>query len=61
MYIDCGNRDQWHLHYGARVLHSKLKSMGIRHHYEEFNDNHSSIDYRLDVSLPWLYKRIMPR
>ena len=32
----------------------------ISHRYEEFDDNHSSIDYRLAVSLPWLYKKIMP-
>lgn len=59
VYIDCGTRDQWHLHYGARILHERLRAHRIRHHYEEFDDNHSSIDYRMDVSLPWLYRRIM--
>lgn len=59
IYIDCGTRDQWHLHYGARIMHERLKKLRISHHYEEFDDNHSSIDYRMDVSLPWLYGRIM--
>lgn len=56
LFIDCGFKDQYHLHYGSRILSRKLKALKIRHHYEEFEDNHSSIDYRMDVSLPWLYK-----
>jgi enterochelin esterase-like enzyme len=59
VFIDCGVKDQWHLHYGSRILHERLTRLKIRHHYEEFDDNHSSIDYRMDVSLPWLYERIM--
>ena len=59
VFIDCGIRDQWHLHYGSRILHERLKDLRIKHRYEEFDDNHSSIDYRMDVSLPWMYKRIM--
>jgi enterochelin esterase-like enzyme len=59
VYIDCGIKDQWHLHYGSRILTERLRRFGIRHHYEEFDDNHSSIDYRMDVSLPWLYRAIM--
>ena len=54
LYIDCGFRDQYHLHYGSRILCKKLENYEIPHYYEEFNDNHSSIDYRLDVSLPML-------
>ncbi|MCR9163063.1 MAG: alpha/beta hydrolase [Nannocystaceae bacterium] len=55
LLIDCGSRDQYHLHYGARRLVKKLAAAGIEHTYEEFDDNHSSIDYRLDVSLPRLF------
>jgi len=61
IYIDCGSRDQYYLHYGARILHRKLGEYGIQHRYEEFDDNHSAVDYRMDVSLPWLYGRIMGR
>ncbi len=60
IYIDCGRRDQFHLHFGARILHARLRKSRVSHRYEEFDDNHSSIDYRMDRSLPWLYKRIMP-
>lgn len=54
LFIDCGNRDQFHLHYGARQLHKKLDELGIAHRYEEFDDNHSGTVYRYDVSLPLL-------
>ena len=33
---------------------------GIRHTYEEFDDNHSDIDYRMNVSLPFLYRALKP-
>lgn len=58
LFIDCGRRDQYFLHYGARTLVAALSRYGIEHHYEEFDDDHSSVDYRLDVSLPWLYREI---
>jgi enterochelin esterase-like enzyme len=54
IYVDCGSEDQFHLHYGARQLHRALERLGIQHAYEEFADNHSDIDYRMDVSLPFL-------
>ena len=56
IYIDCGWRDQYHIHYGTRLLSARLTAAGIKHTYEEFDDNHSDIDYRMDVSLPWLYR-----
>jgi len=59
LYFDCGTRDQYHLHYGARILHKRLREAQVAHHYEEFDDDHSAVGYRLDVSLPWLYEKIM--
>jgi len=58
IYVDCGWRDQYHLHFGARMLSLALSRRGIRHVYEEFDDTHSSIDYRMDVSLPILYRAL---
>ncbi|HVF65441.1 MAG TPA: alpha/beta hydrolase-fold protein [Casimicrobiaceae bacterium] len=60
LWIDCGWRDQYHLHYGSRILSRELARHGIGHVYEEFDDNHSSIDYRMDASLPYLYKALKP-
>ena len=60
IYIDCGWRDQYHIHYGSRILSARLSAAGIKHSYEEFDDNHSDIDYRMDVSLPFLYRALKP-
>jgi hypothetical protein len=32
----------------------RLKELGIAHRYEEFPDNHTGVDYRMDESLPFL-------
>lgn len=58
IYIDCGDNDQFQLHYGARRLHRALERLGIAHRYEEFPDNHSNVDYRMDESLPFLEKAL---
>ncbi len=60
IYIDCGWRDQYHIHYGSRMLSARLAAAGIRHSYEEFDDDHSDVDYRMDVSLPFLYRALKP-
>jgi S-formylglutathione hydrolase FrmB len=58
IYIDCGWADQYHIHYGTRILSQRLAGLGIAHTYEEFDDNHSDIDYRMDTSLPFLVKAL---
>ena len=60
IWIDCGWRDQYHLHYGARALSLALARRRIRHVYEEFDDTHSAIDYRMDASLPFLWRALRP-
>ena len=37
---------------------SRRPASGTR--YEEFDDDHSDIDYRMDVSLPFLYRALKP-
>jgi S-formylglutathione hydrolase FrmB len=54
LYIDCGTNDQFNLLYGARRFTKRLKQLGVAHRYEEFADNHSGVDYRMDESLPFL-------
>ncbi|MFW6412640.1 MAG: alpha/beta hydrolase [Oceanicaulis sp.] len=54
LFVDCGDQDQYDLVYGARRLHRRLDALGVPHRYEEFPDDHSGIDYRMDVSLPYL-------
>src|SRR3954451_3444652 len=54
LYLDCGINDQFNLLYGARRFVRRLNELGIAHRYEEFADNHTGVDYRLDESLPFL-------
>jgi hypothetical protein len=58
IYIDCGWRDQYHIQYGSRILSRRLGEEGVRHRYEEFDDDHSDIDYRMDVSLAFLQRAL---
>lgn len=58
IYIDCGNRDEFGLHWGARAMHKLLLTNDIRHTYEEFDDGHMAITYRYDKSIPFLVKAL---
>jgi len=59
LYIDCGTIDQYRLLYGARRFAGRLTQLGIQHRYEEFPDNHSGVDYRMDDSLPFLAQALI--
>jgi hypothetical protein len=52
LYMDCGNRDEFSLHFGARLMAKRLTERGVPFEYEEFDDGHMSVQYRYDVSLP---------
>lgn len=58
LFIDCGWRDQYRMHYGNRQLSLKLRQLGVPHRYEEFDGTHSGIDYRMDVSLAALSRAV---
>ncbi|MBP6219045.1 MAG: hypothetical protein KA436_10710 [Oligoflexales bacterium] len=58
LFIDCGTRDQYKLLWGARMLNRRLLQNGIKHEYQEFDDDHSDIDYRMNESLPYLYRSL---
>src|SRR2546428_10879277 len=56
VYIDCGTKDEFNIIWGARTLHAKLRALGVKHVYEEFDEGHLNITYRYDVSLPLLWR-----
>lgn len=56
VFVDCGTRDQFALHHGARIFAAKARRLGVRLLHEEFDDDHSSISYRYDRSLPLLLR-----
>src|ERR1700756_2429089 len=57
-YIDYGEKDQFNLLYGARRFVRRLNELGIPRRYEEFPDNHTGVDYRMDESLPFLARAL---
>lgn len=61
LYLDCGNQDEYFLHFGARILTQKLKSLNVPCHYEEFPDGHRDITYRYSYSLPRLSESFKKR
>lgn len=58
IYIDCGWRDQYHIHFGSRQLSALLKRGNIKHRYEEFDGTHSGVDFRMETSLPYLARAL---
>jgi enterochelin esterase family protein len=58
LFLDCGLRDEFHLHWGARVLSSILRGLGVPHVHQEFDDGHMDISYRYDVSLPLVTRHL---
>jgi S-formylglutathione hydrolase FrmB len=53
-YIDCGRRDEFALDVGSRVMAKQIRELGLDVRHEEFDDDHRSIGYRYDISLPAL-------
>lgn len=58
LWVDCGRKDEYHLLWGARQVHRALTDGGVPHVYEEFDDDHRDIDYRMDRSLPFLARAL---
>jgi S-formylglutathione hydrolase FrmB len=54
LYMDCGSRDEFNLQYGARRMARRLAARNIAYEYSEFDDDHRSVQYRYDISLPRL-------
>jgi S-formylglutathione hydrolase FrmB len=59
IYLDCGSRDEYALHWGTRRLAQQLAGHGIAARHEEFDDGHMNIQYRYDVSMPFLVEAIL--
>jgi len=58
LWIDCGTRDEFHLHHGARAFARELTRLGIAHVHEEYDDGHMNVSYRYDQSLPALARAL---
>lgn len=51
IYVECGTKDQFNLHFGARLLHGRLEALGVRGEFVEFDDDHTAVNYRYVESL----------
>jgi enterochelin esterase-like enzyme len=58
IYMDCGDHDNFRIHLGMRRFAKKLKAAGVAHTYDEYDDDHMEVDYRMDVFLPLLAKTL---
>ena len=61
LYIDCGVRDEFNLHLGARLFVERLDQFRVAHEHLEYDDGHMGVSYRYDVSLPRLGAALAPR
>lgn len=52
LFLDCGVRDEFNLHLGARLMAARLTARGIAYEHLEFDDGHMGVSYRYEVSLP---------
>jgi enterochelin esterase family protein len=53
-YLDCGRRDEYGLDIGARIVAQRIRDLGLAVRHEEFDDDHRTIGYRHEISLPAL-------
>ena len=51
LYIDVGERDEYALHHGARILARRLEKLGVPFTFEEHPGGHFAINHRYKVSL----------
>jgi len=58
VYLDCGNRDEFNLRWGTRMVADALRRGGVEVVHEEFDDGHRDINYRFDRSLGYLVPRL---
>jgi S-formylglutathione hydrolase FrmB len=58
IFIDCGTRDEFNLRWGARMMAEELKTAGVEHAHEEFEDGHMGVNYRFERSLQYLVPRL---
>lgn len=59
VWLDCGSRDEYFIHFGTRALARKLDAARVSHVFEEHLGGHSDVADRLDRSLPWLYRTVI--
>ncbi len=61
IWIDAGNRDEYHLDFGALAFRRAVAAAGVPDdavHFELFDAKHGGIEYRYPLALSWLCERL---
>jgi enterochelin esterase family protein len=58
LWFDCGRKDDFFIHHGARGLAAALRRSGVPHVHEEYDDDHRGVGYRHEVSIPVLVRAL---
>lgn len=58
VYLDAGNRDEYGLHFAARMLAEAFHDRGVEVFHEEFEGGHRGTSWRYERSLPLLLSRL---
>jgi len=58
LFVDCGARDEYHLHFGARRFVRECRAHALTVDHEEFDDSHRATSYRYDVSIPKIVRAL---
>ncbi|BFH72430.1 alpha/beta hydrolase-fold protein [Sulfurisphaera javensis] len=56
IYMDVGNKDEFKINYGLRILHKKMQKYNIKHEFEEYDGGHFNTNFRYDISLSLISK-----
>lgn len=63
LWIDAGDRDEYHLDFGAVAFRRAVEAAGVTDdavYFELFAAGHGAIEYRYPLALAWLAHRIAP-
>ncbi|MBX5492607.1 MAG: esterase [Chloroflexi bacterium] len=60
LHFECGTRDEYHLHYGARILARRLTAHQVPYLHEEFDDSHTRTAYRYPAAFARLAAALAP-
>jgi hypothetical protein len=63
IWIDAGNKDEFHLDFGAVAFRRAVEAAGVKDdavRFELFAAKHGGIEYRYPLALAWLAERLSP-
>jgi hypothetical protein len=63
VWIDAGNKDEFHLDFGAIAFRRAVEAAGVKDDvvaFELFPGKHGAIEYRYPLALSWLAERLSP-